>query len=83
MSLNTLIAMQNGGGALAAGAVFFAVFAVVAYIAFRIFKKTVKMAFRMAIVGAILLVAVAGSLSFWWFNSGSTVKPKPPASRVK
>jgi len=72
-----------GGGPLAAGAVFFVVFAVVAYVAFRLLKKTVKMAFRMAIVAAILLVAVAGSLSFWWFNSGSTPKGKPPASRSK
>ena len=72
-----------GTGPLAAGLVFFAVFAGVAYVAFRLLRKTVKMAFRMAVVAAILLVAVVGSLSFWWFNTGTTQKQRPAASRAR
>jgi hypothetical protein len=72
-----------GTGPLAAGLIFFAVFAGVAYIAFRLLRKTVKMAFRMAVVAAILLVAVAGSLAFWWFNTGTSQKTRPAATRVR
>ena len=43
---------MGGTGPLAAGLVFFAVFAAIAYVAFRLLKKTVKMAFRMAVVAA-------------------------------
>lgn len=74
---------MGGTGALAAGLVFFAVFAAIAYIAFRLLKKTVKMAFRMAVVAAILLIAIVGSLSFWWFNSGTAQKQRPAASKTR
>lgn len=67
-------------GAIAA-AVFFLLFLGVAYVAFRALKKTVKMAVRMAIVGAILVIAVVGSVSLWYFSSGGTQKQKPPAER--
>ena len=64
--------MSESIGIIAA-VVFFLIFAGVAYIAFRLLKKTVKMAFRMAIVAVILLIAVAGSVSFWWLgNSGKS-----------
>ena len=82
--VNNLIIMDIGGtGALAAGLVFFAVFAAVAYIMFRLLRKTVKMAFRMAVVTSILLVAVVGSLSLWWFTTGTPQKPRPAASRTR
>ena len=82
--VNNVIIMDIGGtGALAAGLVFFAVFAAVAYIMFRLLRKTVKMAFRMAVVTSILIVAVVGSLSFWWFTSGTVQKQRPPASRTR
>jgi len=62
-----------GGGTTAAvvGIGFFLVLLAAAYVVFRLLKKTVKMAFRMAIVATILVIAVVGSLSLWWFSSWS------------
>ncbi len=60
---------------------FFLVLAGAAYVAFKALKKTVKMAIRMLIVGVILVVAVVGSTSLWYFSSDATPKLKPPASR--
>ncbi|MGI8812724.1 MAG: hypothetical protein ACR2IH_09400 [Pyrinomonadaceae bacterium] len=82
-TITLLLQADMSSSALAAGAIFFLVFAVVAYIAFRILRKTVKMAFRMMIVVAILLIAVVGGLSFWWFNSGSASKTRPAATRTR
>ena len=72
---------SNGVFAASAAAVFFVVVAGTAYIAFRALKKTVKMALRMAIVATILVIAVVGSISLWYFSSDGTPKLKPPASR--
>ena len=83
MVINAFMIDLGGTGALSAGLVFFAVFAAIAYVAFRLLKKTVKMAFRMAVVAAILLIAVVGSLSFWWFNTGTTQKPRPAATKTR
>lgn len=54
-----------------------------AFFAFTLLRKTVKMAIRMVIVGVILLIAVVGSVSFWWFSSGSTSKPRPSPTRPR
>ncbi len=72
----------SGGmvGATVAGA-FFLVLAGAAYIAFKALKKTAKMAIRLIVVVMILVIAVAGSLSLWWFSSDSTPKLKPPQER--
>ena len=72
----------SGGmvGAAVAGA-FFLLLAATAYIAFKALKKTAKMAVRMIVVVLILIIAVAGSLSLWWFSSDATPKLKPPANR--
>jgi hypothetical protein len=58
-----------GGSAVAigAGVVFFLVLAVLAFIIFRIFRKTMKLAFRVAIVGMLLFIALAGFTALWWF----------------
>lgn len=81
------LALQNGisgSGAAAIAAVgFFLAFVVVAYIAFRILRKTVKMALRVAIVGLILVIAIVGSISLWWFNSGNSSRPKSNSSRSR
>ena len=69
-----LIAELVGDTGMVAAAAFFVVFVAISYIVFRLLKKTVKMAFRMAIVAAILMIAIAGSISFWWLGSS---KPAP------
>lgn len=73
----------SGGGmiGLVAAAAFFFILAAAAYVAFKALKKTVKMAVRMAIVAVILLVAVVGSVSLWYFSSDSAAKSKPAANR--
>lgn len=60
---------------------FFLVFLAVAYVAFKALKKTAKMAFRMIVVGVILLIAVAGSTTLWYFSSGGEPKLKPPLEK--
>jgi len=54
---------------------FLLVFAAVAFIAFKLLKRTVKMAFRLVIVGVILLIAIAGSIALWAFGTGSSERP--------
>ncbi len=58
---------------------FFILIAGVAFVAFKALKKTVKMAIRMLIVSMILVIAVVGSTSLWYFSSDATPKLKPPA----
>ncbi|NOT47420.1 MAG: hypothetical protein HOP17_06685 [Acidobacteria bacterium] len=60
---------------------FFLVFLGVAYVAFKALKKTAKMAFRMIVVGVILLIAVVGSATLWYFSSGGSPKLKPPVEK--
>jgi len=50
-----------------------------AAITFFALKKAFKMAIRAAIVAIILLVALVGGASLWWFGSGSV--EKPPATK--
>lgn len=75
-----------GGGGIAAifGIAFFFVLAAVAFIAYRMMKKTVKMAVRMTIVVAILLIALVGSVALLLFSSGSSkrvTRPTPTNQR--
>ena len=74
-------AVTTSSIAMAAAAVFFLVFLGVAYIVFRMMRKTFKMAFRIAIVGVILLIAVAGSVALWAVATGTTEKARPTRSR--
>jgi multisubunit Na+/H+ antiporter MnhB subunit len=62
---------------------FLLVFLGVAFVAYKALKKTVKMAFRLAVVGVILVIAIAGSVSLWYFSSGGTPKLKPPVERKR
>ena len=66
---------------IVAGVVFFLVVAAIAVVAFFIVKKTVKMAIRMAIVGAILVIALIGGISFWMFASDSKPARRQTNSR--
>jgi len=50
---------------------------VVAAITFFVLKRALKMAIRAAIVALILLIAVVGGVSLWWFgaDNGSDKQP--------
>jgi hypothetical protein len=72
-----------GGAGLVAGVVFFLIFVVVAYVAFRMLKRTAKLAIRMSIVGIILLVASIGTVLIWWSAASVSKTARPPASRTR
>jgi hypothetical protein len=63
-------------------AVFFLFCAVIAFVAFKMLKRTVKMAVRMAIVSVILLIALIGGISLLYFNSSSSGN-KPPIQQKR
>lgn len=72
------VAPLGGGIGIFAGVAFFLIFLAVAFVAFKLLKRTVKMAFHIAIVAVILAIAVAGSVSFWWLGSSKpTPRPRP------
>lgn len=60
------------------GIAFFLVFAAVAFIAYKLLKKTVKMAVRMAVVIAILAIAFVGSIALLWFSSTGGKRSERP-----
>ncbi|MEZ5429188.1 MAG: hypothetical protein R2747_23275 [Pyrinomonadaceae bacterium] len=53
-----------GGAGIFIGVVFFLFFAALAFIVFKLLKRTVKMAVRMIIVAVILLIAFVGGTAF-------------------
>lgn len=64
--------------AIAVAIGFFLVLLAVAFIAYRLLKRTLKMAFRMAIVAIILLVAFVGSIAlFYGVGSSTNTKTRP------
>lgn len=71
----------SGTTLLAAGAGVFFIAVALAYIVFRLLRKTIRMAFRMAIVAAIVVFVVVGSASLWWLSSRSSPTPRPTPSR--
>ncbi len=90
MILTTLlfdIAPFGGIGAFL-GIAFFFIFAVIAFVAYKLLKKTVKMAVRMAVVIVILAIAFIGSIAFLWFGSGGgggtpTGRPTPTTQKPR
>lgn len=59
-------------------AVIFVVFLIaVAAITFFVLKRAVKVALRAAIVALILMIAVVGGLSLWWFGTSTTSTRQP------
>ena len=58
-----------------AAIIFILVMLAVAYMAFRILKKTLKMAFRAVIVLLILGIAIIGGLAIWNMDLASSIKP--------
>lgn len=79
------IAPVGAGIGLVAGAIFFVVLAGLAVIAFVMLKKTLKMAFRIAIVGIILVIAIAGAIAFFalGLGSGGGSGPRTPPNRTR
>ena len=67
------------GFGIVAAVIFFVVFIGVAVVVFSMIKRTVKLAFRLAIVAVLLLIAIAGAASLWWFGTNSTSDGKRPA----
>lgn len=67
----------GGAGAIAAVAVLF-IFIAAAFIAFRLLKKTMKMAFRIAIVAIILAIGLAGSVFFYAIGTSKPSRPQRP-----
>ncbi|MBC7797694.1 MAG: hypothetical protein H7Z37_12545 [Pyrinomonadaceae bacterium] len=61
---------------LIAAIVFFAVFVGIAWIVFSLVKRTVKMAFRLALVGILLLIAFSGAIALWSFSGSETAPIK-------
>ena len=53
-----------------------------AYIAFRLLRKTVKIAVRMLIVAVILGIGLVGTAAFFYMGTGNgTPRNAPPANR--
>ena len=50
---------------------------VIAAVTFFVLKKAVKMAVRAAIVALVLLIAVVGGISLWWFGANSNADKQP------
>ena len=53
-----------------AGIIFFFVMLIVAYVVFRVLKKTAKMAIRALIVLMLIAVALVGGAALWAVNGG-------------
>jgi hypothetical protein len=62
-----------GGIGIFVGVAFFLICLAVAFIAFKLLKRTLKMAFRVAIVAIIIAIAVAGSAFFLLLGSSRPV----------
>jgi hypothetical protein len=59
-------------------AIVFVVFLIaIAAVTFFVLKRALKMAVRAAIVALILLIAVVGGVSLWWFGAGSSADKQP------
>lgn len=70
-----LIDLLSAGPVAGLIVIFIAAF-VVLYFAFRMLKRSVKMAFRLALVAAIIVITVTGGVSLWWFGSEAFSKSK-------
>jgi uncharacterized membrane protein YdbT with pleckstrin-like domain len=77
------ISPLGGGIGIGLAAFFLLIGAVVAFVAFKMLKRTVKMAVRMAIVAVILIIAVIGGASFLIMSSGSGAKVKTPTKTTR
>jgi hypothetical protein len=45
-----------------------------------VFKRLLRMALRLAVLGAVILALLAGAFAWWWYSpSGTPPPPKPNA----
>ena len=80
------VAPIGGGIGAIVGIAFFLVLAAIAFIAYKMLRKTVKMAVRMAVVVAILAIAFVGSIALLWFSSTTvkrTERPTPTTQKPR
>lgn len=66
-----------------AAVAFLLVFLGVAFIAYKLLKRTVKMAFRVAIVAMIIAIALAGSAFFFALGTSKPVRPPRPTPTTR
>jgi len=73
------------GGSIGIAAIVggFLVLAAIAYIIFRVLRKSVRIAFRLAIVAAILIIGLIGAMMYFTLGSGTgrPVRPAPQNTR--
>lgn len=72
------VGLPGGTTTIVAGIGLFFILAAAAYVMFRIMRKTVKMAFRMAMVVTVLFTFVVGGVALYWFGTGTASKPTRP-----
>jgi hypothetical protein len=57
------------------------VIAVIALVGFWlflfVFKRALRMALRLAVLGAVVLALLAGAFAWWWYSSPSERTPPP------
>ena len=70
-----------GTAGAAAGLLIFVIAAAIAFVVFRILRKSLRMAFRLALVVAILVLVAVGAGSLWWFGTDDTPTKKPAPTR--
>jgi hypothetical protein len=63
------------------GLLIFVVAAAIAFVVFRILRKSLRIAFRLALVVAILVIAAVGAGSLWWFGTDDGPNKKPASER--
>jgi thiol:disulfide interchange protein len=85
LSTQVFMAIELTTGLMVIIAGTFVLVAAAAYVVFRMLRKSVRMAIRLAFVAAVILVIGVGGVSLWWFGTGTSQsgKPKPPASKKK
>lgn len=68
-----------------AGVFFFLICIAVAFIAFRLLRKTLKMALRLIIVFVIIAIGLFGTAAWYFMGSGGhgPQKPRPGPSRER
>lgn len=63
--------------ALAGAAVLFVFSAGIAFIIFRLIRRSVRMAIKLAIAAALVILALAAGTAVWWFSASETGRPRP------